>query len=231
MAWKRYNATFVRRSVAEACEPPQAASPSEMARAKAAAVRSRGLALAALFIGALLAVAQGAAVRKLTDGALVVAHGLRRCDAVLANTVRPLAQTPSSTRRRRPRARRQAYGLSGSSRRGVATASSSNQSGVGYACCIASRHTQAHARVSASVALSARDRGSRACVLSKLVARRAEKLAAELEGEVAVAEVDATSSKGVLTRFAEAGLVRGYPTLLLFRCAAVNAPQSAWRCD
>jgi hypothetical protein len=34
---------------------------------------------------------------------------------------------------------------------------------------------------------------------------------------VAVAEVDATSSKGVLTRFAEAGLVRGYPTLLLFR--------------
>jgi hypothetical protein len=40
---------------------------------------------------------------------------------------------------------------------------------------------------------------------------------------VAVAEVEASSNKGVLTRFAEAGLVRGYPTLLLFRCAVVIA--------
>jgi len=48
----------------------------------------------------------------------------------------------------------------------------------------------------------------------------AEKLAAELDGEVAVAVVDATKSKAVLSRFAEAGLVRGYPTLLLFRQAA-----------
>jgi hypothetical protein len=35
-----------------------------------------------------------------------------------------------------------------------------------------------------------------------------------------VAVVDATTSKGVLSRFAEVGLVRGYPTLLLFRRAA-----------
>lgn len=35
-----------------------------------------------------------------------------------------------------------------------------------------------------------------------------------------MAVVDATTSKGVLSRFAEAGLVRGYPTLLLFRRAA-----------
>jgi hypothetical protein len=41
---------------------------------------------------------------------------------------------------------------------------------------------------------------------------------------VAVAAVDATTSKGVLSRFAEVGLVRGYPTLLLFRRVPVGAP-------
>ena len=144
----------------------------DMARAKAAAARSRGLALAALFLGALLAVAQGAAVRTLTDGAPVVALALRRRDAVLTHTVRPLAQTPSSTRRRRPRARRQASGSSDSLRRGAATASSSSQPGVRRTCCTASRRAQVHACVSDAHSQEAEAQGLAHSANSSLGAQR-----------------------------------------------------------
>jgi len=61
--------------------------------------------------------------------------------------------------------------------------------------------------------------------------RGAERLAHELDGEVAVAAGDVTANRFTLSRFAEPGLVRGYPTLLLFRCVAATAAQSALRCD
>ena len=79
----------------------------------------------------------------------------------------------------------------------------------------------------ASRRLRARAAPSRAPHAPCRTCRTAEEVADELQGEVAVAAVDVTANKRVTARFGEAGLIRGYPTILLFRRALVAASGSA----